>query len=251
MMGSKPTGKILPEPDGSQSRRVRSIPITTDRTVFSPSQPGPDRPVILVVSGTAESAEELAHAVERAGGVPRITSLSLLDALRDARGVVVGGPAGDGVHADAVRVIAAAREAGRPVLCTGSGMHALNASAGGSTVDLEGHGPLDDGEEAASSYHRIYIAPGSRLAATVGSGGFVRVNSRHLRGLREAHRSPDLMASAYSLEDGVIEALESPDGPWTIGVQFHPERRAELPPHFGRLFEALVERSRHPRDREK
>ena len=124
-------------------------------------------------------------------------------------------------------------------------------SAGGSTVDLEGHGPLDDGEEAASSYHRIYIAPGSRLAATVGSGGFVRVNSRHLRGLREAHRSPDLMASAYSLEDGVIEALESPDGPWTIGVQFHPERRAELPPHFGRLFEALVERSRHPRDREK
>ena len=52
-----------------------------------------------------------------------------------------------------------------------------------------------------------------------------------------------LMASAYSLEDGVIEALESPNHRWVIGVQFHPERRMELPPHFDRLFQSLVERA--------
>ena len=73
------------------------------------------------------------------------------------------------------------------------------------------------------------------------------MNSRHRSGVREAQKSPALMASAYSLEDGVIEALESTDHRWIIGVQFHPERRLELPPHFDRLFDSLVEQSRRPR----
>jgi putative glutamine amidotransferase len=120
-------------------------------------------------------------------------------------------------------------------------MQALNTASGGSSVNLAGHGP--DGE-GGSTYHRVYITPGSRLATIVGSGGFVRVNSQHRAGVKEAQKSPDLMASAYSLEDGVIEALESPEHPWIIGVQFHPERRLELPPHFGKLFEALVAQSR-------
>ena len=77
----------------------------------------------------------------------------------------------------------------------------------------------------------------------VGSGGFVRVNSRHRRGIREAQRSAWLLASAYSLEDGVIEALESARHRWVIGVQFRPERRMELPPHFHRLFQSLAERA--------
>ena len=51
------------------------------------------------------------------------------------------------------------------------------------------------------------------------------------------------MASAYSLEDGVIEALESPEHRWVVGVQFRPERRGELPPHFDRLFQSLVDRA--------
>ena len=97
---------------------------------------------------------------------------------------------------------------------------------------------LNDGKE--SSFHRIFISPGCRLASTVGSGGFVRVNSRHHQGLKEPQKSVDLMTSAWSLEDGVIEALESPVNDWVLGVQFHPERRGELPPHFDRLFETLV-----------
>jgi putative glutamine amidotransferase len=61
--------------------------------------------------------------------------------------------------------------------------------------------------------------------------------------MHEAQKSPLLMASAYSLEDGLIEALESPNHRWVIGVQFHPERRMELPPHFDRLFQSLAERA--------
>ena len=99
----------------------------------------------------------------------------------------------------------------------------------------------DDGFEPR--YHHIYISPGSKLAAVVGSGGIVRVNSYHHQAVREAHKSPRLLASAYSLEDGLVEALESPVHRWVIAVQFHPERRMELPPHFDRLFQSLVERA--------
>ena len=133
-----------------------------------------------------------------------------------------------------------------PVLAICRGMQLLNVAMGGSIVQsLAEHDSVDpedpsetDGKE--SSFHRIFISPGCRLASTVGSGGFVRVNSRHHQGLKEPQKSVDLMTSAWSLEDGVIEALESPVNDWVLGVQFHPERRGELPPHFDRLFETLV-----------
>ena len=131
-----------------------------------------------------------------------------------------------------------------PVLGICRGVQALNVSLGGTlTDDLSGHDSLEEGGGKKSSYHRVYIAPGSKLAAIVGSGGFVRVNSRHRQGIREAQKAPALLASAYSVEDGVIEALESPDHDWVIGVQFHPERRMEVPPQFDKLFQGLVERA--------
>ena len=121
-------------------------------------------------------------------------------------------------------------------------MHLLNTAFGGKPAEAVAE-HSGDGEDAESAFHHIYIAPGSRLAAVVGSGGFVRVNSRHGRGIREAQKSPWLLASAYSLEDGVIEALESSRHRWVIGVQFQPERRMEVPPHFDRLFQSLLERA--------
>ena len=129
-------------------------------------------------------------------------------------------------------------------------MQLLNVAFGGErSVPVDDHADGDgdkssDGDgDSASAYHHIYIAPGSRLAAVVGSGGFVRVNSRHTHGIREARKSEWLLASAYSLEDGVIEGLESSRHRWVIGVQFRPERRMEVPPHFDRLFQSLVERA--------
>ncbi len=141
-------------------------------------------------------------------------------------------------------------DADLPVLCVCRGMQALNVISGGSLIqDLDekhpGHGhSLNDKGEKATSRHRIFIAPGSRLASSVGSGGLVRVNSWHHQGVAEANKSPKLMASAYAVEDGLIEALESPHHRWVVGVQFHPELRGEMPPHFDRLFDGLVERAR-------
>ena len=141
-----------------------------------------------------------------------------------------------------LRLFAIALSRDMPILGVCRGMQLMNVALGGSllqTVD-EHRNTSHGADETESSFHRIFISPGSRLAATVGSGGFVRVNSRHGQGIKEHNKSPDLMTSAWSLEDGVIEALESPVNDWVLGVQFHPERRGELPPHFDRLFETLV-----------
>ena len=140
-----------------------------------------------------------------------------------------------------------ALDADMPVLAICRGMQILNVACGGElTQDLNGHrvnpertdGIFDS--ETESNFHRIFISPGSRLSATVGSGGFVRVNHRHHQGVKEAQKSEHLMSSAWSMEDGLIEALESPTNDWVLGVQFHPARRGEIPPHFDKLFETLV-----------
>lgn len=131
-----------------------------------------------------------------------------------------------------------------PVLAICRGMQLLNVAFGGRLIqDLPSHRADEKNGRWGPAYHQIYLAPGSKLAAILGSGGFFRVNSIHHQGLRDAQRSPSLLASAYSLGDGLIEGLESPAHDWVIGVQCHPEREDELPKSFGRLFQAFVERA--------
>jgi putative glutamine amidotransferase len=142
-------------------------------------------------------------------------------------------------------LLSAALKANIPVLGICRGMQALNVATGGTLIrDIPGHkSHREEGKEVAS-YHRIFIAPGSKLAAIIGAGGFVRVNSLHHQAVREPQKSPNMLASAYSLDDGIIEAIESQYHDWVIGVQFQPERRKELPRQFERLFQGLVYRSR-------
>ena len=44
------------------------------------------------------------------------------------------------------------------------------------------------------------------------------------------------MSTAYSVEDGLVEGLESPEHSWVIGLQCHPERKDEVPRSFANLF---------------
>lgn len=119
-----------------------------------------------------------------------------------------------------------------PVLGICRGMQVLNVAFGGSLIQhVDNHRGVQ---------HRIWISPGSRLAAVIGSGGQVRVNSIHHQGLREAQRAPSLMASAFSLIDDLVEGVESPRHRFVLGVQCHPERADEVPRQFQNLFGALV-----------
>ncbi len=131
-----------------------------------------------------------------------------------------------------------------PVLAICRGMHLLNVAFGGKLIQhIPDHSPQLNNGKPISSYHPIYLSPGSKLAAILGMGGFFRVNSLHHQGLREAQKAPRLLASAYSLEDGLIEGLESPEHDWVVGVQCHPERQEEVPKVFSNLFLAFVERA--------
>ena len=203
-------------------------------------------PTIGIMASSDEHARACADAIKRLGGrtlridpvedhLPKV-SLGLVDAL-------VCGDDAD-LTREAVILLRAALDDDMPVYALGDGMLLLNgAFSGKGGKEVPQHSDADENGSETSAYHHIYIAPGSRLAAVVGSGGFVRVNCRHRQGLREAQKSPQLLASAYSLEDGVIEALESSRHRWVIGVQFRPERRMEVPPHFDRLFQSLLERA--------
>ena len=141
-------------------------------------------------------------------------------------------------------VISEALRLDMPVLASGQGMFPLNCAFGGKPPKvLGGHlGDLAEGQGPATS-HSIYLSPGSKSAAILGMGGFFKVNSRHREGLFDPQRSPRLLASAYSVEDGVVEGLESTEHSWVIGFQANIERQDEVPRSFGNIFLAFLERA--------
>ena len=142
-----------------------------------------------------------------------------------------------------LELLNAALERDMPVLGICRGMQLLNVAFGGVLLqDAPGHRSPGDEDEIPSLKHTVYLSPGSKLAAILGTGGFFRVNSIHHQGLKEAQKAPSLLASAYSLDDGLIEGLESPEHSWVVGVQFQPERTDEVPKAFNNLFESFKDR---------
>lgn len=209
---------------------------------------GTQKPIVGLIAASDADAHLCAAAIDGCDALPlRIVPADYAtpdDALIRVNAMAFCGASDDGGGDAEVALMRAALDCDMPIYAIGGAMLTLNIALGGlPPLPLDNHAAADCGTESASEYHHIYIAPGSRLAAVVGSGGFVRVNSRHRRGIREAQKSAWLLASAYSLEDGAIEALESARHRWVIGVQFRPERRMELPPHFHRLFQSLAERA--------
>jgi len=143
-----------------------------------------------------------------------------------------------------LRVLGYALEHDLPVLAICRGMQLLNVAFGGQLIqDLSGHQEEHPGADPTPCQHLMYLAPGAKAAAVIGSAGFFRVNSLHHQGLGEAQRSPRLMSTAYSVDDGLIEGLESPQHSWVIGLQCHPERQDEVPRSFSNLFAAFLDRA--------
>ena len=143
-----------------------------------------------------------------------------------------------------LRLLNYALQRDMPVLAICRGMQILNVALGGKLIqDLPGHRAVKQEGGWVSEMHLTYLSPGSKAAAIIGMAGFFRVNSRHHQGLREAQRSPRLMTTAYGVDDGLVEGLESPEHSWVIGLQCHPERQDEVPRLFANLFEAFGERA--------
>lgn len=153
-------------------------------------------------------------------------------------------PFDENVDSYQLSLIGLALERDLPVLGVCRGMQLLNVAFGGSLLpDIPRHSSQGDDAGVTCTKHSIYLSPGSKLAAVLGMGGFFNVNSYHQDGVKESHRSAKLLTSAYSLEDGIVEGLESPEHSWVIGVQCRPNRQDEVPKVFSNLFQSFLERA--------
>jgi putative glutamine amidotransferase len=113
----------------------------------------------------------------------------------------------------------------KPILAICGGAQALNVWRNGTLIqDLMtavNHQPGRDVLEA----HQVQVTPGSRLAAAIPEGEPLdpSVNSSHHQAVRAI--GDNLVVSAVSPEDGVIEAIElASHEHFVVGVQWHPER---------------------------
>lgn len=132
---------------------------------------------------------------------------------------------------------------GKPFLGICRGLQVLNAALGGSLIlDLASEVPsalphdAPDASRRDHLAHTVVVDPSSRLAALLGEQD-LQVNSFHHQAILAP--APGLRVSARAT-DGVIEAVELPDHPFGLGVQWHPEELLHLAA-MRSLFAGFVE----------
>lgn len=197
-----------------------------------------------------------ARAVDAAGGTPVYVAIQRhVEVLTDRiDGLLLPGgddllpphPYPEGVRFDAAspaqldfdrRLIAIAAKRGLPLLAICYGMQLLAVHCGGRL-----HYDIPTDLPAAANHrlpepegrHAVRLLPGSRLAEILGPS-LGMVNSLHHQGVAEPGAGLRVSARA---DDGVVEAIEGEEGPFCMGVQWHPEKMEG--PHRDRLFAAFV-----------
>lgn len=208
-------------------------------------------------------SSEYVTAVEEAGGIavtlpaqPKAVAklVASLDAL-----ILTGGqdidpahygqplhPATHGIDPDRDRfeldLARMAVERGLPLLGICRGIQVLNVALGGTLIqDIPDQIPAalihQAPEDAPIATHHVHLQPDSRLAALIQCADLL-TNSDHHQAIQSL--APALRAVGWS-QDGVVEAVESTDQAFVVGVQWHPELLfRDAAPHR-RLFACLVE----------
>lgn len=131
----------------------------------------------------------------------------------------------------------------KPILAICHGTQTLNVWRNGSLVqDLQTAVNHSPGREVVKA-HPVQIAEGSRLAKLLAASGEMseqraQVNSSHHQAVRVP--GDNLLVSAVSTDDGVIEAVEL-DAPehFVVAVQWHPERTYEQSAFSRAIFAAF------------
>jgi len=208
------------------------------------------------------------YAILEAGGVPVLIPSMLADGSWDVLyerldGVVFSGggdiaaeyfngeehPRIDGVDPlrDTVEfsLLRAVMNDGKPFLGICRGIQLINVGLGGTLYEHLGEqfrGEIDHTYPTTMRTHLVHevkIEEGTRIADVVGESVF-RVNSLHHQGLREI--APGLQVTGYA-PDGLVEAVELPDHPFGLAVQWHPEWLTDQQ-STRNLFKAFVDAAR-------
>jgi putative glutamine amidotransferase len=212
--------------------------------------------------------EAIVQRVEEAGGLPLLIPLSLNDTTlhqlyQRLDGVLLSGGGdvdpsqyegkthamieGVSVERDRTELTLARWLAAdsKPLFGICRGAQVLNVAMGGTLyadVKDEYAGALEHSYSHLpydSRPHEVRIEEDTALAKVIGQP-ILAVNSLHHQALKTI--APGLRASAYA-PDGVVEAIEIPDRPFALAVQWHPECLPSVP-EMRRLFEAFVESAR-------
>lgn len=108
-----------------------------------------------------------------------------------------------------------------PVLGVCRGHQLINVAFGGSlSQEIPGH---SCNPKEGFRWHRISLAEKGRIPKIYRNRRGLLVNSCHHQAVTPERLAPSLVGTATS-PDGCIEALESRDHNWVVGVQWHPER---------------------------
>jgi putative glutamine amidotransferase len=161
-------------------------------------------------------------------------------------------PAEQGRDEFEIALVNRAIEARLPILAICRGVQVLNVARGGSLVQdipselseaLTHRFPVPP-NEAVKIAHDVWVERdsllGRLLTPHLEEDDTCGVNSRHHQALQRLGQGLVVAATA---PDGVIEAVEAPEHPFCLGVQWHPEnfyRTGE----FRELFEGLLQASR-------
>jgi putative glutamine amidotransferase len=134
-----------------------------------------------------------------------------------------------------------------PVLGICGGMQLMNVVRGGTLYqDLAADAGLVGHERPPpkdAPSHEAAVVPGTLLAALV-AASTLRVNSTHHQAVKDA--GAGVLVSARA-PDGVVEAIELPDLPFALGVQWHPEAAARHDPRHAAIYLGLVQAAQDAR----
>ncbi|MDF2775768.1 MAG: glutamine amidotransferase class-I family protein [Geminicoccaceae bacterium] len=151
-------------------------------------------------------------------------------------------PARDRVEIQLVRWAAGE---GKPVLGLCRGLQVINVALGGTLYqDLDAEYPNAIKHDYYPTFgfarnhlaHEVTLALGSRLRHAVDSHR-IPVNSMHHQGIKVL-ATP--LAPTATAPDGLVEAAESPNGTFIVGVQWHPEVFDTTDPNTAPLFREFV-----------
>ena len=146
-----------------------------------------------------------------------------------------------------IQLFRKALEADVPVFGICRGIQIMSVAMGGSLyLDIEATVPWETLSHTRrcvnfDSQHEIEITDGSLLHGLIGKS-VSTVNSSHHQAVDTVGK--ELVVTARSTADGIIEAIEHPDKRFMLGVQYHPERmlnKPEMHEHAVKLFEAFIE----------
>ena len=128
-------------------------------------------------------------------------------------------------------------QTGKPVFGICRGIQLLNVA-----LDIPSQFPQDfpiahvQPFDYAIPSHKVEVLPGTLLEQLTGSNT-LNVNSMHHQACRKL--APGLVACGHA-SGNLIEAVEKPDYPFFLGVQWHPEYLWEQDPAIRQIFEAFV-----------